>query len=291
MLEIQKILAPVDFSEKSEAVARHAVELAEAFDAEPIFLHVLPSEIYSPMASPEIGAVPIPPSPEAEERAAKMLAELAARAGAEGAKRLVHTGDPGAAIADAAGAENADLLVMSTHGRGVFRRLLLGSVAQKALHDAKAPILTGVHLDDAPPFEASRYNTIACAIGLGNLEHAKKTLRTAHGWAEALDARVHVLHAPPLTELGAWEGVPVEAPEDVENRRRAQLAALLEEVGVEAEIHVGMESPTTFVNRVVEQLGADLLVIGRSVRSGLLDGPHADGYAFIRESSVPVLSV
>jgi hypothetical protein len=46
---------------------------------------------------------------------------------------------------------NITLIAMPTHGYGLFRRFLLGSVTAKVLHDADCPIWTGVHMEAAPP--------------------------------------------------------------------------------------------------------------------------------------------
>ena len=46
MLKLQKILVPVDFSERSTAAAEHAVVMAERFNSELIFLHAVPPGPY-----------------------------------------------------------------------------------------------------------------------------------------------------------------------------------------------------------------------------------------------------
>jgi nucleotide-binding universal stress UspA family protein len=45
------------------------------------------------------------------------------------------------AIVNAAQELQADLIVMGMRGEGALRRVLLGSVAQKVLHDASAPVV------------------------------------------------------------------------------------------------------------------------------------------------------
>ncbi|MFM2113038.1 MAG: hypothetical protein RLZZ271_1698, partial [Pseudomonadota bacterium] len=44
-------------------------------------------------------------------------------------------------IIKAATKENARLVVMGTHGHGLFGRALMGSVAQRVLHDSPVPVL------------------------------------------------------------------------------------------------------------------------------------------------------
>ena len=54
---------------------------------------------------------------------------------------LVWTGDPGESIVSAAEAENVDLVVVGTHGRGTIGRLLLGSVSEHVVRNAPCPVL------------------------------------------------------------------------------------------------------------------------------------------------------
>jgi len=292
MLDIKTILAPVDFSDRSEQVALHAAELARVFDSRLLLLYVRPSELYPALAPMDV-VLPADIHKEEEKRAAQLLGEMAARIAPQGrVDCLVREGDPATVICRTAEENDVNLLVMPTHGRGLFRRFLLGSVASKTLHDTAIPILTGVHLDTAPAFGgAEGYRTIACAIGLGDHDHARKVLAEANDWAAVLGAQLHVIHSPSTGELAAWEGVPVETPQEVEKRRRDALEDMLKQTGIEADVHVVMGSPVDTVMRSVEALDADLLVVGRSVRSSVLDRPHGDGYDFIRESPVPVLSI
>jgi len=54
----------------------------------------------------------------------------------------VAEGDAATAILAWADDMPADLLVLRTHGRSGFERLLLGSVAEKVLRKAACPVLT-----------------------------------------------------------------------------------------------------------------------------------------------------
>ena len=55
--------------------------------------------------------------------------------------------------------------MMPTHGYGIFRSLLLGSVTAKVLHDAACPVWTGVHVEETPPASAA-FENIMCAVDL-----------------------------------------------------------------------------------------------------------------------------
>jgi nucleotide-binding universal stress UspA family protein len=53
----------------------------------------------------------------------------------------VEAGEPGIAIADAAGAEGADLITLASRRRGGVSRLVLGSTATRVLQAATVPVL------------------------------------------------------------------------------------------------------------------------------------------------------
>ncbi len=55
-------------------------------------------------------------------------------------KRLLF-GNPPRALLEAADRENIDLIVMGSHGRGAFGTMILGSVSQRVIHDAKVPVV------------------------------------------------------------------------------------------------------------------------------------------------------
>jgi hypothetical protein len=78
-------------------------------------------------------------------------------------------------IVDAARRWGADLLMMPTHGRGTFRRLLLGSVTAKVLHDLECPVWTDVHSETAPPIEEIHCRRILCAVDLSEQAQPKRS--------------------------------------------------------------------------------------------------------------------
>jgi nucleotide-binding universal stress UspA family protein len=69
------------------------------------------------------------------------MAEGLREKGADVETRVETSGQPANAILRIAEEEEADLIAMSTHGRGGVARLLLGSVADKVVRGAKVPVL------------------------------------------------------------------------------------------------------------------------------------------------------
>ena len=57
----------------------------------------------------------------------------------------IEDGDPARVIEWVAEREKMDLIMMATRGSGKFRRMLLGSIAAKVLHDLSCPIFMSAH--------------------------------------------------------------------------------------------------------------------------------------------------
>ena len=140
-VHFHKILVPVDFSDASERAFLFALGLARSLGAELCLLHAysIPSFDFVPE-----GAFLPPASLVAsiQERAQTRLDALAARASGVPCTTDLLGGEPVPLILDAAQRKGADLLVLGTHGSGLFKRILLGSVAAKVLRLSPVPVIT-----------------------------------------------------------------------------------------------------------------------------------------------------
>ena len=139
------LLAPTDMSEPSFVALRSAVELAQRFEAKLTLLHVVVSA-----ASPEnidwrdatkmqIGLA----DRETIESEKDALEALAAQHVPDGMKcnTEVLYGEAAEEIVGLAKSERVDLIVMATHGRTGWRRLIYGSVTQEVLKEIPCPVL------------------------------------------------------------------------------------------------------------------------------------------------------
>ena len=289
MLDIRTILAPSDLSERSERALEHAAALAMHFEAKLIAAHVVPP---APHEYQLLGKGLAPE--RAAENVQRFEGELAAlvRKSAPGAstQSVVVSGDPAHQIERLVETHNVDLAVMATHGYGAFRRLLLGSVVAKVLHDVDCPVMTGVHLTDKPVFRTVPYRTVACALGLRDMTHSEKVLRWAAEFAKSWSASLHVIHVPPAIDWSAGEWFPDETQQLVREASREKLTALLADAGCEATVHTRGAEAAAYASDIVRAIDADVLVIGRSSEHGLLGG-GSDAFSLIRESPSPVISV
>ena len=110
--------------------------------------------------------------------------------------RVADADDPGFRIADFAHGHGVDLIMMPTHGLGLFRSLLVGSATAKVLHDAQCPVWTAalrlLHvvgpITDWPSLDSER------AL-------QEQVRQTAHAKIVSLQASAGV-HAPPRVAVG-----------------------------------------------------------------------------------------
>jgi nucleotide-binding universal stress UspA family protein len=142
----EHLLVPIDGSELSERAAQVSLGLAgklgakvTAFVAEP--LPPLPTESSSPTG----WARETEQHRERTEAHARAVlarfGDLAARQGVPFEGQFKRTDAVDQAIVDAAAEYGCDLVVMVTHGRGVFGELLFGSHTKNVLSRSKLPLL------------------------------------------------------------------------------------------------------------------------------------------------------
>src|SRR5579864_2881409 len=141
MQAFQKILFPVDMSDSCTAAVPYVESLARKFQAEVTLLHVLEmppgyvTDWYGYMALVDTGAIRDARMNEFNGYLKDKFPDLKTR-------RAMLEGDPAQTIGAFAQENGFDLIMMPTHGYGLFRSMLLGSVTAKVLHDAACPVWT-----------------------------------------------------------------------------------------------------------------------------------------------------
>ncbi len=142
MKEIKKILCAVDLSDHSKSIAEYTILLAKATGAEVLVVYTAPS------LSQYVG-FHVPPNTienfvgEIVSGAEKSMDNFVSENfPGINAKSHVLIGYAAEEIVRKAEEENADLIVMGTHGRKGLDRILFGSVAEKVVKNAKPPVLT-----------------------------------------------------------------------------------------------------------------------------------------------------
>jgi nucleotide-binding universal stress UspA family protein len=267
MIEIRRILCPIDFSETSRNALEHALAIARWYESEVTALHVIhaplfpaPPILFAAASDPELA-----PSGERQVRAEEELrAWLEPRRPSVKTDVVVGEGNPATIILDNARSRQADLIVMGTHGLSGFERFMLGSVTEKVLRKASCPVLT------VPPASGTTaklpYSRVLCPVDFSDSSLA--ALRFAFSIAEEADAHLTILHVfdwPPDDELLTQRFDVPAYRRLVEDEARGRLDALVpEEVRVwcKPSTKVAYGKPYREILQVAESEGADLIVIG-----------------------------
>jgi nucleotide-binding universal stress UspA family protein len=280
MLRMKRIVLPTDFSAKSAVLAAHARILALQAGAEVVIVHVM-RPFHLAVEGVDVPAAVVSDwYNEQKPRVEKQLHDFASIYFKDCPVRTVfREGEPAHEIIEAAKAEDADVIMLSTHGYGAFRRLLLGSIAAKVMHDSHIPVLTSAHVE-FPEHETEQIETVLVAVDLS--PRAPLMIAAAADLAKEFGAKLHVVHATPDEGDGASRYLDHAWREEVALRVQAALEEYLVEARAEAELHILSGNTSKVVAHVAEKTGAGLVVIGRH---------KSHGYDIVRHSPAPVLSL
>ena len=302
MIEIKRILCPIDFSDHSRHALDHAVAIARWYESTITLLHVctaIPVAAYAP-GTPILPSAVLTSADRDELRASmKRLADDEGAGDLPVQMEVVEGNTVGEILATAERLPS-DLLVMGTHGRSGFERLVLGSATEKVLRKAACPVLSVPReMKDAVPVAPVVFKTILCAIDFSDC--SMNALNYAISLAQEADARLTVLHvlefAPewPTREAGRVEDSVTDYVTEVEKERRTRLAAAVpdsvrEFCAVETAMAYG--SPYVEILRAADEQNSDLIVIGvhgRNAADVLFFGSTVQHV--VRQAACPVLTL
>ena len=297
MIDIRRILCPIDFSDTSRHALDHAVAIAKWYESHITALHVIAPPL---LLQPPILFAELPKNTTLTEAELQALeAQLGAwlePANRTGVKTdmLFDEGNPAASILEHASSLQADLLVMGTHGLSGFERLMLGSVAEKVLRKATCPVMS------VPPPAVTGakvpYTRLLCPVDFS--ESSLAALRFAFSIAEESDAHLTILHVfdwPPDDELLVERFDTPASRRVVEEEARGRLEALVTgdvRVWCKPATKVSYGKPYRQILEVAGSEGTDLIVIGVHGRNALdltLFGSTTNHV--VRRASCPVVTL
>ncbi|MGH2375766.1 MAG: universal stress protein [bacterium] len=142
-VKVKRILVPTDFSPGAEPALHWASALAGVFGAEMLLLHVLDVRLAAIAGlPPQMASMPAVDElvQSASAEAAQQLRALGERF--PDARTIFKEGVPRVIILEVAKAEDADLIIMGTHGRTGLSHAFFGSVAEHVVRHSDIPVLT-----------------------------------------------------------------------------------------------------------------------------------------------------
>jgi nucleotide-binding universal stress UspA family protein len=292
-IKLERILCPVDFSEFSVAAYVYASSLAQQYGARLFVQHVV--EIWRhPSASFSMAVDPY------DQFVRRLLAkgeeELRVFVKNHAQNEIhpecvIHDGLAADRILSFAGDKTMDLVVMGTHGRRGFDRLMLGSVTERVLRTAHCPVLA-VH---KPP---RSYVESAPARKVIELRHILLCTDFSNDSNRALDYALYLAaeHNCGLTLVHVLEGIPMPG-------RRKQATAKAKEAleklvpaqakkGCKIATTVRIGKPYKGIIQLAREKNADLVILAVRGRNALdLAVFGSTTYRVIQLGTFPVLAV
>ena len=304
MKKLQKILCPVDFSEFSRRAFDRAIAIARAEGSDVTALHVVPIQTQGPIL-PYAGPESLAPFPLPVVDFDRIKAELRSFLAIDSTLPLT----VGCEVTEAPDVPRevlvharrlpADLIVMGTHGRSGFNRLVLGSVTEKILRQAPMPVLTvPPSSPEALPVGRQPFRRVLCALDFSDC--SLLGLQYAIELARQHKARLSVLHVVESVPVGydplvgpATDLAGFKTAAEVITRDRIhglvsgadREAMYIEEIVVAGKAH-------REIVRIAGEWCADLIVLGVHGRSAVgraLFGSTVE--PVVRHAECPVLTV
>jgi nucleotide-binding universal stress UspA family protein len=261
------ILVPVDFSSHSGAAAERALQVARLSDARIEFLHALH---FPPLPEDYVYTTTIQRDlRRSETLKLTAFAEEFADQGPPTSNRI-EEGDPAEVIRCAARSREVGLIVMGSHGRRGIDRVLLGSVAERTLHDVGVPILV-VREDQADAAKPIRSILFATDFS----EDAKQAERIVARWARLLHSDVEIFHsireAAVLFAPYAMSGSSADESELHEAAAIRMKSSLdrFKAAGVSARAKIVHGSPPEEISDRAATIGCQVIAMGSRGYTGL----------------------
>jgi nucleotide-binding universal stress UspA family protein len=288
MITFSRILFPVDFSARCAAAVPSVQTMAKRFGSAVTVMHIVDL--------PPAGIAP----PEAVAWATLVGANRLREQGTIALEHFISQhfpgmpitaetaeGDAASMIVDYANHTGADLIMLPTSGIGRFRRLLLGSVTAKVLHDTTVPVWTGVHAEEIAAHVPDRWRSMLCA--LDDQAESLPVLQWAAQFAAEQKLELRLVHAV--------SGPPQECEDNPKFRQflfdvaRESIDKLQGQAGTNLELCLHVGEPARIVRQAAIGHCADMVVIGRGVLQKTLGRLRSAAYEIIREAPCPVISV
>ncbi|MDA1335479.1 MAG: universal stress protein [Bacteroidetes bacterium] len=257
-----RILVPMDFTPVSDVALEHAVTVGKAFDSEILLLHIISSKKEISDARMRMEAW--------REKAAAAYPKVST---------AVRIGSIFEDIDDVAVEQDADLIIMGTHGlRGM--QFLTGGRALRIVTNCSTPFI----ITQERGINPSGYDNIVVPLDLH--QDTKQKLSTVAEMAGYFKGRVHIIS-------------PAETDEFLKNQLNRNIEFAKEyfaERGIEYSVKISEHSSSAFVKDVVRYaaaIEADLISIMNLHERSLMGilGQSYEQQIITNEAQIPVLII
>lgn len=279
---IHRVLVPLDGSEVSESVLAHLPRLLRNADAEVILLRAdypPPVESYVSITDAVLDV------------ARHYLEGVRARLAAQGfrVRTVARVSSAAGAILQVVREQKVSHVAMATHGRTGFKRLLLGSVAERVIRASPVPVI--VVRPGLPPAAPPR-NLL---VPLDGTDFSSAVLPEAMDLSRRFGARVVLLHVLERVEFGRFRRSSEPSRPDGRERGEERLRRASEwcrQRGIDTLPLLEEGSPPAVILNVCRFNAIDMIAMATHGRSGiprLMAGSVTE--RVLRGAAVPVLVV
>jgi len=289
-VRIERILCPVDFSEVSAQAYRYTQSMADHYHATLVAQHIVelwqhPSGFYSPSAQL------LEFRRNLVDDGQNDLQQFVRTFGGIQADCVVQEGSAADAILCLARERTISLIVLGTHGRRGFDRLMLGSVTERVLRHSSCPVLA---IRQSAP-DSSKLDSqddsvlirrILCCVDFS--AHSERALQYALSLADVFDAEVIVLHV--LDGTSCSSAIEKEAMTTRENFEKLIPPAAHSSKRIHLTVRLGKAYQE--ILQFASEVHSDVIVTGVHGRHALdLAVFGSTSYRVIQLGPVPVLAV
>jgi nucleotide-binding universal stress UspA family protein len=285
-ISLRKIMVLTDFSEVSDLALEYGMALARRYDAIVYLTHIVKSDTYA-LAEPGLAELTYQKLREAAEQSFHEIVTSGKLRGVPH-ETLLYEGALWPPVERLIQEREIDLVVTGRHGRGNFKKMIIGSVAEEVFRQAGCAVLTvGPQARKQPPHEVD-LNDILFATDFG--PGAMRATQYAFSFAQEHGARLTVLHVVEEAKACTREGE--------ERLRKLNIARMKQLMPAESENWCKVDFRVTFGAAVEEILGearetnADLIVMGAKTRKTFAGHePLTIAYNVVAKAKCPVLTV
>jgi nucleotide-binding universal stress UspA family protein len=277
-VEIRNILLATDFSHCSERALKYALSIAQRHSSKLYFFHAVPSALRGDEDA----------NNAAWREAQSWDTHMRTHRELQGIEEeiIVREGDVWEEMAPVIQDKSIDLVIVGTHGRTGFNKLMLGSVAETIFRNALCPVLT-VGPKVRRPQSLDDHRRVLVPIAFS--EHSETVLPYAELIARQSHSGVTLLHVLPQA---------IEPSDLSDEQRRWTQSHLRDAARREGILTYGTEllvrrgTPVDTILKVSRQIRAELILMGIRAPFGLADHrmwPNA--YMVVCGATCPVLTV